>query len=127
MAKKVLIVDDDADIRDLYVPYFAQRGYATIGAVDGETGLEILAREKVDVVVLDLAMPGIQGEDVMQKMADHPEWKKIPIIVESALGPETGRPQKIRERFEGKLHFEIFQRPNSLEKLEQVLSEIIAL
>ena len=127
MSKQVLIVDDDKDIRELYVPYFTMKGYDTVGAADGEEGLQILARETIDLVILDLAMPGIQGEDVMQKMAEHPKWKNIPINVESALGAETGRPQKLKERFKGKLRFEFFQRPNTLEKLEKAMGEIIAL
>jgi len=127
MKKKVLVVDDDPTVLELYVPYFTMKGYDTVGAVDGPEGLAILGREKIDVIVLDLAMPGMQGEDVMEKIAQNPDWKKIPIIVESALGPETGRPQKVKERFTGRLRFEIFQRPNSLEKLQEMMGEMIAL
>jgi CheY-like chemotaxis protein len=127
MPKKVLVVDDDQSVRELYVPYFAMKGYDTVAAIDGEEGMAILAREKIDLIVLDLAMPGMQGEDVMEQIAQNPEWKNIPIIVESALGPETGRPQKVKERFSGRLRFEIFQRPNSLEKLQQAMGEMIAL
>src|SRR3989442_11862053 len=127
MGKSVRIVDDDESIRELYVTYFANKGYDTIGAADGEEALKILAREKVDLMILDLAMPGLQGEEVMDTMVVHPTWKDIPIIVESALGQETGRPQKLKARFEGKLRFAFFQRPNSLEKLEKVIGEILVL
>jgi CheY-like chemotaxis protein len=60
-AGRVLVVDDAADTRDLYAGYLGQRGFEVATAADGELGIELAIRLKPDVIVMDLAMPRING------------------------------------------------------------------
>lgn len=125
--KKVLIVDDDQVVRELYVPYFAAKGYDAAAACNGKEALVIMKKEKVDLLILDLAMPEMTGEDVMQAMAGNPEWETIPIIIDTAVSSASGRLDKIKATFTGKLRFAFFQRPTSLEKLNDAISQILIL
>ncbi|MCP4650440.1 MAG: response regulator [PVC group bacterium] len=84
---KILVVDDDMVIRDLFKRILTQEGHEVFTAESGEECLEVLAQEGVDhisMVFLDLKMPGIGGEntlDVLKKC-----YKKLPVIVMSAYG-----------------------------------------
>ena len=127
MAKTVMIVDDDSGVQNLYGPYFKSKGYDVKAAFDGKEALAILEKEKVDLILLDLAMPELTGEELMERIVKNPEWKDIPIVIESALGPETGRPQKIKKQFTGKLNFVFFQRPSSLEEVNETIRRLLVL
>ena len=60
-ADKILIVDDDARIRDLLKRYLVQEGFEVLQAEDGKSVTRLLLREPVDLIVLDLMMPGEDG------------------------------------------------------------------
>lgn len=125
MSKKLLIVDDDKTVQELYSSYFAMKGYETVVAANGKEALVILEKEPVRLIILDLAMPEMDGETVLQKILDNPKWKEIPIIIDSALGPETGRLKKVKDLFVGKLQLVIFQRPSSLESIAEAIESRI--
>lgn len=125
--KKVLVVDDDKMIRNLYVPYFKGKGYAVTAAANGNEALQVLKREKVHLVILDLNMPEMTGEEVLEAMAGHAVWKKIPVIIDTAVDPASGRLGKIKEAYKGKLYFDFFERPTSLEELNEAIGRILIL
>ena len=86
MNKKIMVVDDDADIVDLTKTVLELGGYNVIAAHGGEECLRLLEKEKVDLVLLDIMMPEISGWDVAAKIKENPEWKKIPIVFLTAKG-----------------------------------------
>lgn len=87
--ERILIVDDEEDILEL-VQYNVKRdGYQTLCAVTGEHALQIVQNEKVDLVVLDLMLPGINGLEVAKSIKRNPQKMNIPIIMLSAKGEET--------------------------------------
>jgi CheY-like chemotaxis protein len=124
---KVLVVDDDQAVRTLYVPYFAKKGYDVSAAANGREALGILNKEKVDLIILDLNMPEMTGEEVLEAMASHPNWKEIPIIIDTAVSPTSGRLDVIKKAFSGKLHIGFFERPTSLEELNEAIGRILIL
>jgi two-component system, cell cycle response regulator DivK len=77
----VLIVDDVEDTRDLYAEYFKFKGARVLTAADGLSALAVLQQERPDVVVLDLAMPGVTGWDVIRRMKADAATCSIPIVV----------------------------------------------
>jgi two-component system KDP operon response regulator KdpE len=77
-ALKVLVVDDDAQILRALRTSLKARGYEVRTAPNGETALEILAEDTVDLVVLDLGLPGIDGHEVIRRVRG---WSDVPIIV----------------------------------------------
>ena len=80
-ARRVLVVDDDADIRELLVSVLSDDGYEAASARDGRDALDVLDRWKADVIVLDLMMPVMDGWTFAARMKE--KWT-IPIVVLSA-------------------------------------------
>ena len=64
----ILVVDDEKNICTLYKQELEKEGYSVFTALNAEEAMEILDREKIDVVVLDLRMPGTHGIDALEKM-----------------------------------------------------------
>jgi CheY-like chemotaxis protein len=62
---RVLVVDDDADLREVVVEFLESRGYETLTAPDGLSAVRTLAEETVDVILLDINMPGLCGADAL--------------------------------------------------------------
>lgn len=82
MAKKVLLVDDDTYIRDLYEEVLKNAGYEVDTATDGEEGLKKITEGGNDLILLDVMMPKIDGYGVLVKLADNPAKKTNgPIII----------------------------------------------
>lgn len=77
-ADRVLLVDDDAQILRALRTSLRARGYVVRTAPNGESALEILSEEAVDLIVLDLGLPGIDGRDVIERVRS---WSDLPIIV----------------------------------------------
>lgn len=83
---RVLIVDDDKQIRKFLEIILTAGGYAVEQAVSGEKALEACAMGKPDLVILDLGLPGISGHDVIAQIR---EWSPVPIIVLSVREAES--------------------------------------
>jgi len=77
----VLIVDDSLHTRELYTEYLTFRGLGVLTAPDGEAGLTLALAMKPDVIVMDLAMPGLNGITVTHRLKQHPRTRRIPVIV----------------------------------------------
>ena len=85
MAYKILIVDDDPHIVKYMVDILSDNGYATCSASDGSDALEVLKREKPDLITLDLEMPNEWGPRFYRKMSKDKDFKATPVIVVSGL------------------------------------------
>jgi DNA-binding response OmpR family regulator len=86
---RVLLVEDDATVRDVVTRYLGEAGYDVTYAVDGRAGLESTRDRLPDVVVLDLMLPGMSGLDVCRALRrDH---ERLPILMLTALGEERDR------------------------------------
>ncbi len=79
--KKILIVEDDKVVSNIYRNKFEQAGYEVATALDGEEGLQMLAKFKPDLVQLDLMLPKVNGVEIIKHIRAQPEFKSLPIIV----------------------------------------------
>lgn len=87
----ILIVEDDADIRDLIHFNLERDGFTPIEAADGPTGLA-MAREHIPLLVLlDIMLPGMDGLEVCRRLAASPETADIPVLILTARGEEMDR------------------------------------
>jgi len=82
-AKKILIIEDDEDLHLIYRLYLQGESYQILQARNGREGLEILAHEKPDLILLDMIMPVMDGEDFIQKFRFEKNEYGIPIIIAS--------------------------------------------
>jgi len=77
----ILAVDDLQENRELVARNLSRLGHIVITAASGEEALKALEQSDVDVVLLDLLMPGMDGREVLRRIKDHPEWRATPVIV----------------------------------------------
>ena len=87
--QKILLIEDEEDIAALIKLQAEMAGYKLICAIDGISGYEAIERERPDVIILDIMLPGQNGLDVCQKAKNNPLVKHIPIIMISAKSEET--------------------------------------
>lgn len=86
MAARIVTADDEADIRRLIAFTLRRRGYVVIEASTGDEALALIQKERPDLAVLDVLMPGMTGIEVAQALNQDPETAAIPVILLSALG-----------------------------------------
>jgi len=79
--KKILIIEDDQIVANVYRNKLAVDGYTTEVAPDGETGLKVMRTFKPELIILDLMLPSMSGVDVIREIRSEPEFSKIPVIV----------------------------------------------
>ncbi|MDX1735348.1 MAG: adenylate/guanylate cyclase domain-containing protein [Halioglobus sp.] len=77
----ILAVDDLQENRELVARNLSRLGHFVVTAASGEEALKALAQSDVDVVLLDLLMPGMDGREVLRRIKEHPDWRATPVIV----------------------------------------------
>ena len=85
MPKKILVVDDEADVRTFLTAVLKAEGYETLTASDGLKALEVARSERPDLVILDLSMPAETGTGFYRKLSRDKELSQTPVIVVSGL------------------------------------------
>ncbi len=95
MTKKILIVDDERDLLRVMTMRLTKAGYEIMTATDGREALVLIEEAMPDLVLLDLRLPVMSGQDVCKKMKSDPKFKNIPIILFTASAggdiPERAR------------------------------------
>jgi CheY-like chemotaxis protein len=86
---KILCVDDDPLILQMLGDILRLRGYTVVTATDGETGLDATARERPDLILLDVMMPGIDGFEVCRLLKADAIMKSVPIVFLTAMNDAT--------------------------------------
>lgn len=89
MAKKVLNVEDDADIRTFVTTVLEENGYTPIMAIDGAEGMEKVKKERPDLIILDILMPRESGIKMYHELKLDPSFKDIPIVMLSGVSKRT--------------------------------------
>jgi len=100
MALNILVVDDSAVMRKMIIKTIGMCGVPTREikqAANGREGLEKLNKNWIDIVILDINMPVMNGEEMIDEMKQDPETKDIPVIVISTEGSST-RIERLKEK-----------------------------
>ena len=90
---KILIIEDEEGINNIVKSYLIKEGYEVFQAFDGEEGLEVFLRENIDLVILDLMLPKMLGEDVIKEIRNRSE---VPVIMLSAKVEENDKVTGLR-------------------------------
>ncbi len=132
--KRIILVEDEEDIAALIRLQAELFGYKLHVEVDGLNGYRTIEREKPDLVILDIMLPGQNGFDVCRKMKNNPELRNIPVIILTAkaeeldiiLGLELGADDYIAKPFSPKILFSrikaVLRRYREAEKTPQILT-----
>jgi two-component system phosphate regulon response regulator PhoB len=91
MSEKILVVEDEPDILDLVGYNLKQAGFEVVFAEDGETALRLAEKERVDFIVLDLMLPGIDGLEVCRLLKQKAATKDLPVLMLTARTEEVDR------------------------------------
>lgn len=114
----ILIVEDEEVIREMLGHVLRDEGYRVLCAGQGEEALDLLRREAVDLLLLDLMLPGLDGYGVLEAIGKSSSMGAIPVIVVSAVNVR-------RERLRGTNVVRVLRKPVGLEAFLQVISEVL--
>jgi len=101
MPRKILVVEDNEDSRELVIKVLKNKGYQVIAAVDGEDAVEKAIAEKPDLILLDISLPKLDGYEVAKKLKSMEEFQEIPIVALTAHAMKGDREKVIVAGFEG--------------------------
>jgi two-component system alkaline phosphatase synthesis response regulator PhoP len=89
--QKVLVVEDEPDIRRLLHYNLTQEHFRVVEAENGEQALKIVKRDKPNLVILDLMLPGLSGLEICRTLREHPETARLPILMLTAKAGEADK------------------------------------
>ena len=81
----MLVVEDDLFLRDILCQKLLKNGFGIEGAIDSEAAFKILEEKAVDLIILDLLLPGMSGQEILKKIKTNSRWQDIPVIIASNL------------------------------------------
>ncbi len=120
MGKKILIIEDEAELVNLIELRLKSAGFEVIAAYDGEEGLKKAQGDKPDLILLDIIMPKIDGLVVCRRLKDDPETSKIPVIIVTASGGKNLQ-QRSRDAGADDLVVKPFEAEDLLSKISNFL------
>ncbi|MEO8574275.1 MAG: response regulator [Pyrinomonadaceae bacterium] len=115
MAKKILLVEDHADIRNMMVTYLQLNKYEVIEASNGYDAIQQALNHKPDIILMDIAMPVLDGISSTRAMRENDELAQIPIVCLTAYG------EFYRERAKLAGCNDVLQKPIDFRKLDALL------
>jgi DNA-binding response OmpR family regulator len=117
LVKHVLIVEDDDHMREALQEMLSEAGYRVITAEDGLEALDWISRVRVDLVVVDILMPGLDGPELIKRLRESSQWATVPIMVLSGYADLT----RYRDLPVDSVQTKPFKLSDFLEKVEQLM------
>lgn len=119
---KIVCIDDDAPMIELLTLILKVHGFEGVGAQSGPEGLELIAKVKPDLVLLDIVMPGMDGWEVYQKMKADKTMRNIPVIVVTC---RVAPIDEVLGRYIAKVD-DYIRKPFSPAKLEEAITRVLS-
>jgi DNA-binding response OmpR family regulator len=121
--KKILIVDDEEPITQLFRTVLSLFGYEAVEVFSGSEALGVVAQESPDLVILDVAMPGMDGLEVCRRLKAASQTKSIPVLMISALALEQDRKLALEAGADGFL-FKPFHPESVVAEIDRLLQQV---
>jgi CheY-like chemotaxis protein len=99
MPRTILLADDHEDNRLALLTVLAREGYRTLGAANGREAVEVALEHLPDLVLMDLAMPVMDGRQAMRTLKEDPRTAHIPVVVLTAMALSVDRDRMVAEGF----------------------------
>lgn len=106
--KRILLIDDDEDMLAMTERWLEKGGYEVVKAVSGKEALDILNHQKPDLILLDYAMPEMNGPEVLAAIRSNNDTKNIPVLYRTGMddtdfyGDENCKPDAVASKSEGR-------------------------
>jgi CheY-like chemotaxis protein len=120
---QILCIEDEAGMLDLLRLILESAGYAFLGAEGGLQGLEMMRKEKPDLVLLDLMLPDVDGAEVLLRKKDEPAIRDIPVVAVTALSSPFDQIMWKRHTAISDYVTKPFKRKQLLDAIERALAE----
>ena len=124
-AKRVLLVDDDANLRSILEALFEAKGHEVIQAGDGEEGLGKVRKKRPDIIILDGMMPKKSGFQLAYELKNDPDYESIPIVMLTGIDKASGKTESYwREKSRADLYVaKPFDYVKLVDTVEKMLKE----
>lgn len=119
---KILIIEDEANIRKLISVNLAARGYEVIEATDARQGLAILQNTLPSMVLLDIKLPDMSGWDVLKTMSEDPAYPQVPVIVITASLGSTNPDFPLHKNENLR---KVLKKPVSIQELTREIKQVL--
>lgn len=120
--KRIMVVDDEPDIRDFLATSLEDAGFEVETAIDGVDALNRIQNNIPDLITLDMVMPRKSGLSLMRRLRKNDRWKEIPVIIITAHAQDEFASEDVKEML---LAFEAKQRPRHIMEKPIVPAELI--
>ena len=122
-AKKILIIDDEADLITYLTTFFNDNGFETISANNGKEGVQKAIEEKPDIITLDISMPEESGVRALRDLQENQVTKNIPVIIVTGVSIDFKRFIETRKQVHPPEGY--FEKPIDRDKLLDRVKELI--
>jgi two-component system, OmpR family, phosphate regulon response regulator PhoB len=130
MSKRILIVDDEQDVRVFMTTLLETSGFKPMAATNGQEGLEMARRQKPALIIMDIMMPKESGIFMYREVKKDPQLCGVPVIMVSALSKKTFfHSQKVVDEYEGVTMPEpaaYIEKPPEADELLEVIRKVLA-
>ena len=118
----MLVVDDARDVRNLVAAHLKRGGHEVLLGANADHAFEILAEEQVDLAIIDIMMPGMNGYQLVEKLREMPATEELPIIVLTARAGGADRDHAFRVGADSYI-----QKPFELQRLTDEIASVMML
>ena len=101
MSRRILVIEDNPQNLELMTYLLRAFGYITLTATDGVEGIEVVRREKLDLIICDVHLPRVDGYEVAQQLKRDPMLRRIPLVAVTALAMVGDREKVLAAGFDG--------------------------
>ena len=121
--KKVLLVEDDVFVSDVYQTKLKQEGFEVISAENGKEAMKKLEAVVPDIILLDIIMPYMDGKEVLARLKESEKWKNIPVIILTNLSQRDNVEEILQKGADDYLIKSHFTPSEVVEKIKAVLNK----
>ncbi len=118
---KICVIDDDADLREIYLLNLNRENFDAVLAKDGNEGLSIIREHKPDAIILDLQMPNKNGFEVLAELSTDRDLKTIPVVILSNADDQ----ESFKKVGQFETHFYLVKALTNPQKVVKILREVI--
>jgi DNA-binding response OmpR family regulator len=126
MSKKIAIIDDDHIIQESLQEFLSDAGYTVCVAADGANGFDLIARERPDLVVVDILLPRMHGVALSEKLKASDEFGQIPIILMTGVYKDVNLRMYVHKGLAADFIEKPFREKDLLAKIEKLIGKVPA-